>query len=298
MTKKFEKKSEKTEEEVIEPSRATQLFIVWRKLKRSKLALIGTGIVIFMVLVALLAPFISPYDPSYVDVYKRPPSLEHLFGTDNIGKDMLTLVMYGARISLYVAVVGVSIELLIGITIGMIAGFFGGIIDETLMRISDIVMSLPPLILLITAVSMFDVRGIHIIALIVGLLGWPMISRMVRSEFLSLRESTFVEAAKSMGASNLRIILHHILPNTLSVIIVVATIDIPTIIFYESTLSFLGFSDPSSPTWGLLLQSGYISLAQGHWWIITFPGLAILLTSLGFNLFGDGLRDALDVTTR
>lgn len=288
-----------TETEGYKPSRATQFFVVWRKLRKSKLAFAGTGTVLFVSLLALLAPLLAPYEGVQFEGEPfRPPSMKHIFGTDAVGRDMLSLVLYGARISLYVGVGAVLVELLIGIAIGMTAGYFGGKIDEILMRIADVVLSLPTIMLLILAVSMFAVRGIHIIMLTIGILGWPWIARMVRSEFLTLKETTYVEAAKSMGASSWRIILRHILPNTLSTIIVVATCDIPFCIFYESTLSFLGFGDPASPSWGILLKRGYIYLTQYGWWMITFPGLAIFFTSLGFNLFGDGLRDALDVTTR
>jgi len=226
-----------------------------------------------------------------------PPSLEHPFGTDGQGRDMLTLVMYGARISLYVGLAAVSIEIILGVTIGMTAGYFGGKIDEVLMRLTDLVITLPTLMLLIVAVSMFRVRSISVIVLIMGVFGWPFIARVVRSEFLAIRETTFVEAAVSMGASNWRIIVHHILPNAFSSIIVLATMDIPWYIFYEATLTFLGFGDPSSPSWGVLLEIGYYYLTS-YWWMITFPGLALFFTSLGFNLFGDGLRDALDVRAR
>lgn len=295
---RLEGKSGKKSENVYKPSKASQFFIVWRKLRRSKLAVFGTGIVLFMSLVALLAPIIIPFSPEFGGTPLLPPSTAHIFGTDALGRDMFSLVIYGARISLYVGVGAVSIELLIGITVGMIAGYSGGKIDELLMRIADVIFSLPTLMLLIVAVSMFAVRGIQTIMLIMGILGWPWIARMVRSEFLSLRETTFVEAARSIGASKWRIILRHILPNALSTIIVLVTVEIPWYIFYEATLSFLGFGDPSSPSWGILMQRGYLHFSSQGWWMITFPGLAIFFTSLGFNLFGDGLRDALDVTTR
>jgi ABC-type dipeptide/oligopeptide/nickel transport system permease subunit len=165
------------------------------------------------------------------------------------------------------------------------------------MRITDIVLTLPTLMMLIVAVSMFAVQSITIMILIMGLLGWPWMCRYVRSEFLSLRETTYVEAARSMGATNWRIMTRHILPNMLSIVVVVATMDIPWYILYEATLTFLGFGDPVSASWGVLLQRGKIMI-QSAWWMITFPGLALLFASLGFNLFGDGLRDALDVTMR
>jgi len=284
-------------EEVHRPSRATRLFIVWRKLRKSKLAVAGFGIILFIFMLALLAPIIAPYDTEWTGSARRAPSMEHIFGTDNLGRDLLSLIIYGARISIYVGLAAVLIEVILGIGIGMIAGYFGGIIDDVLMRITDVVITLPTLMLLLVAVSMFEVRSIHIIILVMGLFGWPFLARVVRSEYLSLREATYVEAAKSMGAGSWRIIVRHILPNILSTIVVIATMDIPWYIFYEATLTFLGFGDPSSPSWGVLLERGYIYM-QSSWWIITFPGLALLFISLGFNLFGDGLRDALDVKVR
>ena len=291
-------KSEKKTEEAYRPSRATRLFIVWRKLKKSRLAVIGGSIVLLATAVAVLAPVIAPYDPQqmFYGEERNPPSTKFWFGTDSGGRDVFSWVIWGARISLYVGFAAVLIELLIGGGIGMIAGYFGGIIDETLMRITDVVLTLPTLMLLILAVSMFQARSIHITTLVMGFLGWPFMARVVRSEFLSLRESTYVEAAKSMGATNWRIILRHILPNTLSTIIVLVSIDIPSYVFWEASLTFLGFGDRLSPSWGVLIQNG-TGLLRDSPWITTFPGLALFFTSLGFNLLGDGLRDALDVKT-
>jgi len=297
MTSRLSAKSEEKTERVLKPSKATRVSIVWRKLKKSKLAVAGFGIVLLVSVVALLAPVIAPYDLEWRGYKIRPPSMEHWLGTDDMGRDMFSLVIYGARISLYVGLGAVLIEVLVGLGIGMIAGYFGGKIDEILMRITDVVLTLPILMLLILAVSMFEVRSIHIIVMVMGLLGWPFMARVVRSEFLSLRESTFVEAAISMGATSWRIIVRHILPNILSTIIVLATMDIAWYILYEATLTFLGFGDPFSPSWGVLSKTGYLFLPSA-WWMVTFPGLAIFFTSLGFNLFGDGLRDALDVTER
>ena len=290
--------SEKKKEKVHRPSRATRLFVVWRKLRKSTLAIAGLCIVVFMSMIALLSPVISPYslgsDPGSA---MMGPSMEHVFGTDVTGRDMLTLVMYGTRISMYVGVAAVLIELVIGIGIGMIAGYFGGIVDEILMRITDVVFSLPILMMLLVAVSMLEVRSINTIILVMAVLEWPFMARVVRSGYLTLREETYVEAARSMGASNWRIMLRHILPNILSVIIVLATMDIPWFILYESTLTFLGFGDAMSSSWGVLLENGF-PFMRTAWWIIAFPGLALLITSLGFNLLGDGLRDALDIKVR
>ena len=290
-------KSEEKTEEVYEPSKATQLYIVWRKLKRSELAVVGFGIVLAVSVVALLAPVIAPYGPGLVGRSMRPPSVEHWFGTDAAGRDMLTLVLYGARISLYVGLAAVFLNIMIGLAIGMISGYFGGVVDEVLMRITDVILSLPELPLLIVTVTFFETRSIHVIVLVMGLIGWPFMARVVRGEFLALRETAFVEAARSMGASSWRIIIRHILPNMFSTIIVIASMDIPWYILYEATLTFLGFGDPLSNSWGVLVENGYLYLTSA-WWMITFPGVALFLTSLGFNLFGDGLRDALDIETR
>lgn len=288
--------SKKKIKEIYKPSRATRLFVVWRKLKKSKLAVAGFSILLFFIIVAFLAPIIAP-NPEQMGSARSPPSMDHPFGTDMVGRDTLSRVIHGTRISLYVGLVAVLIEIVIGVGIGMTAGYFGGMIDEVLMRITDVVLTLPTLMLLIVAVSVFEVRSIHTIVLVMGLLGWPFLARVVRSEYLSLRETTYVEAARSMGATSWRIIVRHILPNILSIIIVLATMDIPWYIFYEATLTFLGFGDPSAPSWGVLLARGFRHI-QTAWWLVTFPGLALLFTSLGFNLFGDGLRDALDVKVR
>lgn len=295
MTKRRHTKSEEETEEVYEPSKATRLFIVWRKLKRSELAVFGFGIVVIMVIVALSAPLVAP-NPDKMGIPMRPPTMGHFLGTDARGRDMLALIIYGARISLYIGLATVALELAIGLSIGMISGFFGGKIDEALMRLTDVILTLPELPLLIVVVSLFEQRSVHTMVLVMGVVGWPFIARVVRSEFLSLRESTYVEAARSIGATNWRIIFHHILPNIMSTLIVLATMDIPWYIFYEATLTFLGFGDPNSPSWGVLLERGRLYLGSA-WWLITFPGIALLIVSMGFNLFGDGLRDALDVKT-
>jgi len=299
MVSRLSAKSEEETKEVHKPSKATALSVAWRKLKKSRLSVVGGGVVLFSLMVAVLAPIIAPYElkQEFYGEQMLPPSTKFWFGTDSGGKDVFSWVVWGARTSLYVGFASVLIEILIGCSIGMIAGYFGGIIDEILMRITDVVLTLPTLMLLILAVSMFQVRSINIIIMVMGGLGWPFMARVVRSEFLSLRESTFVEAARSMGASSWRIILRHILPNTLPTLIILVTIDIPGYIFWESALTFLGFGDPLSASWGVLIDKGTDLLLPAPW-ITAFPGLALFFTSLGFNLFGDGLRDALDVKTR
>ena len=294
------KKPEEETEEVYEKSTATQLTTVWKKLKASKLAVFGGVIVLAVILTAIFGVYVTPYGPNDLWVHKQltPPFSEAILGADDWGRDVFSLLVLGARVSLYVGISAVLLEAAVGLTIGMIAGYFGGVIDEILMRFTDIVLTLPTLMLLIIAVSMFRIRGLTVIILVSGLLGWPFLARVVRSEFLTLKESTFVEAARSVGASNWRIILRHILPNTMSSIIVLLTMDIPWYIFYEASLTFLGFGDPTAASWGILMEKGRRFLSGEGWWIATLPGLAILITSLGFNLFGDGLRDALDVKTR
>jgi len=298
MVSRLSEELEKETEEVHKPSKASRLYVTLRKLKRSNLALVGGAITLLAITFAFLAPVIAPYDPQqmFYGEERLPPSSKFWFGTDTGGRDVFSWVLWGARFSLYVGFAAVAIELLIGCGIGMIAGYFGGITDEILMRLTDIVTNFPVLLLLILAVSVFKATSIHIIILVMGLLGWPFMARVVRSEYLSLRETTFVEAARSMGASSWRIILRHILPNILSTIIVLVSIDIPAYIFWESALTFLGFGDPLSPSWGVLIDRG-TGYLRSAWWITTFPGLALFFTSMGFNLFGDGLRDALDVKT-
>jgi ABC-type dipeptide/oligopeptide/nickel transport system permease subunit len=257
-------------EEVYKPAKATQLFVVWRKLKKRKLSVFGLGIILAVLVVGLLAPLIAPYSPQQ-RLYGEallPPSPTHPFGTDRVGRDVFSLVIYGARLSIFVGIASVVIEFLIGVAIGATAGYFGGKIDEILMRIADTIVSLPTLPLLIVAVSMFEVRGITLIILLMGFLGWPYVSRYTRSEFLKLKDTVFVEAARSMGATNWHIVIRHILPNALPTFIVVSTMNIPWYILYEATLTFLGFSDPSSTSWGVLLQGGYLYM-QSAWWIIT-----------------------------
>jgi len=300
MNSRLNVKSEKRTDKIHKPSMATQLATVWRKLRASRLAVFGGAIVFAVFVVALFAPLIAPYGPEdrYITEPLRPPFSEVWLGTDDLGRDVASLLILGARTSIYVGIGAVLLEAAIGLVIGMIAGYFGGLIDEVLMRIADVVLTLPTLMLLILAVSMFEMQGINVIILVSGLLGWPLLARVVRSEYLSLKQTTFVEAARSMGAGQWRIILRHILPNTMSSVIVLLTMDIPWYIFYEASLTFLGFGDPTAASWGVLMEHGRRFLSSQGWWIATFPGLAILITSLGFNLFGDGLRDALDVKTR
>lgn len=278
------------------PRRAGAVYAAWRKFRRNRASLVGGAIIAFVCLVALSAPVIAPYDPRelHYGAINHPPCAQFWSGTDNHGRDVFSFVVWGARVSLVVALGAVLIELVIGLIIGVLAGYFGGIVDNVLMSITDLFLILPPMVLLIVAVSMLQVRSIIVIMIIMGVLTWPWMTRVVRSEVLSLKESLFVEAAKSMGANDLRIIFKHILPNGLSPIIVLATLDLAWFILYEAMLSFLGLGDPTAVSWGTLINAGRLYLRTA-WWTATFPGLAIFFTILGLNLLGDGLRDALDV---
>lgn len=273
--------------------------IIWRKFKRSKASLVGGGIVMFVALVAIFSHVLYPSSPQKIKQEEMllPPSIEHPLGTDSMGRDVLAWITWGAQTSLMVGLGAVLIETVIALVLGGLAGYYGGIIDEVLMRITDIILVLPTIILLIVAISFFKVRSLFLTMTVIAFLSWPWTARVVRSQFLTVKESLYVEAAKSLGAKDRRVIIQHILPNILSPIIVLATFDLAWFILYEATLTFLGFGDPLTISWGTLINWGRVHL-RGAWWITTFPGLAIFLTVLGFNLLGDGLRDAFDIRER
>lgn len=270
-----------------------------KRLKRHKLAVAGFILIILLILVAIFAPFISPYDPlrQNYGALLLSPSAKHPLGTDDLGRDMLSRIIYGTRYALLIGVVIVMIETAIGVTLGLIAGYYGGIVDAAIMRFVDIMLSLPVLVLALAIAGALG-GGLLNVILAIGVVGWVMFTRLLRGEVLSARASVYVEAARVIGASNIRILASHILPNTIAPIIVLATLSIPDAILTSAALSFLGIgAQPPTPEWGLILSSGrsYLSTA---WWIATFPGLAIMLTVLGFNFLGDGLRDALDPKLR
>jgi peptide/nickel transport system permease protein len=274
-------------------------YIILKSLRKNRTALIGTFIVTTISILALLAPVISPYNPKKTMVGKtvQPPSLTHLLGTDEMGRDLFSRLIWGGRTALYVGISVMFLSSVIGIIIGSLSGYFMGAIDSFFMRLSDILVSLPNIILIIAAISMLRIRGINAIILIQGFLGWMSLSRIVRSEFLTLKERPYIEASKVIGVSDIRIIFRDILPNALTSVIVVATINVATYILTEASLSFLGLGDASVISWGSMLNAGkrYMSTA---WWMAMFPGIFLFLTSLGLNLMGDGLRDALDVKAR
>jgi peptide/nickel transport system permease protein len=238
---------------------------------------------------------LSPFSPTDIDIDNilSPPGGGHVFGTDDLGRDVLARMLYGSRVSLSVGFVAVGIAVLIGITIGSLAGYFGGRTDAVLMRFVDIMLTFPTLFLILAVIAIVG-QSIYTIMVVIGVTGWMDVARLVRAEFLTLKERDFVLSARATGATHLRIIFRHILPNALSPVFVAATFGIAGAILVESGLSFLGLGiQPPKPSWGNILNTGkdYIEVA---WWLSLFPGLAILLTSLSYNLLGEGLRDALD----
>lgn len=270
--------------------------VFWKRFRTNRFAMGGAFVVAVLFLVSVLAPHLTPYDPDAIDAYHvlLPPSTRHWCGTDELGRDVLTRVIFGARISLKVGFVAVGIAILIGTLIGLAAGYYGGWADGLLMRFVDIMLCFPTFFLILAVIALLEHPSIWYIMLIIGLTGWMGVARLVRAEVLSLRERDFILAARALGASDLRIIFRHILPNALSPVLVSATLGVAGAILTESSLSFLGIGvRPPTPSWGNILTSGkdYIEFA---WWLSLFPGLAILVTVLSYNLLGEGIRDALD----
>ena len=271
----------------------------WRALAKNRLALIGGAVVLVLAIMAVGAPLLAPHDPNKPDVRRilDSPSSRHWLGTDQIGRDVLSRMLYGARVSLAVGFVSVGIATAIGIALGAAAGYHGGIIDASVMRLVDLMLVFPRFFLLL-AVLAFLKPSIWTIMAVIGLTGWMGVARLVRAEFLALKEREFVVWSQSIGASALRIIWRHILPNAMAPVLVAMTLGIPAAILTESGLSFLGLGvRPPYATWGNILNEGkeVIELA---WWLSVYPGLAILVTVLSYNLLGEGIRDALDPRLR
>ncbi len=255
----------------------------------------GGAIVGTVALLALLAPFISPYNPTDLNVKHilLPPSLEHLCGTDTLGRDIFSRMLYGARVSLAVGFVAVGIAILIGIALGATAGFYGNRIDTLIMRTTDMVLCFPTFFLILAVIAFLE-PSIWNIMIVIGLTSWMGVARLVRAEFLSLREREFVLAAKSLGVSSISIMLRYMLPNAMGPILVSAVLGVAGAVLVESGLSFLGLGvQPPDPSWGNMLTEGKDNLDIA-WWMSLYPGLAILITVLGYNLLGEGLRDLLD----
>jgi peptide/nickel transport system permease protein len=272
----------------------------WRlvidRLGKDWFAIAGGAIVLLLLAVAVLAPVIVPYDPGSVETARllEPPSAAHLLGTDELGRDVLSRMIYGARISLMVGFIAVGIATLIGVIVGAVSGYYGGWVDELMMRFVDVMLTFPSFFLILAVIAMLEPSIVNVM-IVIGITGWMGVARLVRAEFLSLKERDFVAAARSIGQSDAIIIFRHILPNAMAPVLVSATLGIAGAILTESALSFLGIGvQPPTPSWGSILTEGknYIEFA---WWLSLFPGLAILVTVLGYNLLGESLRDALDV---
>ncbi len=260
----------------------------------NKMALSGALVVAAMFLLALCAPLL-PGDPGAVDISRQlqPPGSDAWLGTDDLGRDVFLRIAYGARISLLVGFVAVGIASVIGVLIGAVAGYYSGWVDSVVMRFVDVMLCFPSFFLILAVIAFLE-PSIWNIMIIIGLTGWMGVARLVRAEFLSLRERDFVMAARGLGATDMRIILRHILPNAISPVLVSATLGVAGAILTESALSFLGIGvQPPTPSWGNMLIAGKQTLGTA-WWLSVFPGLAILVTVLGYNLLGEGLRDLLD----
>ena len=268
----------------------------WLRLKKNKLALFGGGVLLFMIIVALLTPWIAPYsyEAQNLDLGATPPSAEHWLGTDIFGRDVLTPIMFGGRISLAVGFIATAVALLIGVTWGAIAGYVGGRVDAVMMRLVDILYALPFMIFIVLLMVVFG-RNILLLFLAIGAVEWLTMARIMRSQVQSLRQQEFVEAAVSVGLSPAAIIRKHVVPNALGPIIVYTTLTIPSVMLLEAFLSFLGLGiQPPATSWGLLISYGAETMEE-YPWLLIFPGCALTLTLFSLNFLGDGLRDALDV---
>jgi peptide/nickel transport system permease protein len=271
----------------------------WKRFSKNKMALAGCAVVVLLFVISLFAPWISPHDPNQMDLQKvlMPPSTTHLFGTDQLGRDVLSRMIWGARISLKVGFVATGIAILIGTLLGAISGYYGRWVDTIIMRFVDIMLCFPTFFLILAVIALLE-PSIWNIMIIIGLTGWMGITRLVRADFTSLKERDFVLAARAIGASDMRIIFVHILPNAMASMLVAATLGVAGAILTESALSFLGIGvQPPTPSWGNILTAGKDNIDIA-WWLSLYPGLAILVTVLGYNLLGEGIRDSLDPRLR
>jgi peptide/nickel transport system permease protein len=278
-----------------------QIDSPWRKplrrFLRHKLALVGLVVFALLVLLALLAPVIAPYSPDTIDLraQNQGPSAQHWFGTDRIGRDTFTRTIYGGQASIAVGLVAVAISVLVGATLGALAGFFGGVVDSLIMRATDVFMAFPPIILILTVAAIAG-PGLLNTMLLIGFLNWPVPCRLMRAKFLSLREQEYITASRAVGSKNPRIIMRHLLPNSLDVLIVYSSLGIANAILLEAGLAFLGLGvQPPTPSWGNILNvARNVSILEQFPWQWLPAGIAIILIVLAINFIGDGLRDALD----
>lgn len=266
-----------------------------QQLKKNKIAIIGFIIIISLAFIALFAPFIAPHDPIEQNLEKRllPPCREYPMGTDDLGRCLLSRIIYGARVSLQLSVIVVGIITVIGVTLGLISGYYGGIVDEIIMRLVDVVLAFPGIILALAVAGALG-PGLFNVMLALAMVGWTGLARVVRGSVLSVKQKEFVESARALGCSDLHIMTRHILPNVMAPVIVLATLDMAFIILAAAGLSFLGLgAQPPTPEWGSMLNNGRAFMRTAPH-LTTFPGLAIMVAVLAFNFLGDGLRDVLD----
>ncbi len=280
----------------------TQWTIVKRQFQRNRLAVAGAVIILALYLVAFLCPFLAPYDPAEqgdrVQERLLPPSLDHLLGTDRFARDVFSRIIYGSRISLLVGFLAMGLAVTIGTLVGAVAGYYGGWVDSLIMRFVDMMLSFPTLILIITVIALWRNQSIWIIITVIGLMSWMGVARLVRGQFLALKEREFFQAARALGAGAGRLIFRHLLPNSLTPIIVSATLRVGNTILLEASLSYLGLGvQPPTPSWGNIVYDTKGNLFT-EWWMPLAAGMAIVVTVVGYNLLGDGLRDALDPRLR
>lgn len=286
----------------------SQWNIAWRRFKKNKAALAGLVFVGVVVVMAIFSPLIARYPPNalagfYSGETRVPPSLKYWFGTDLVGHDVFSQVVYGAGSALYVGFGAAAIAMSLAVVVGLVSGYYGGIVDNVLMRITEIFLVIPFLLILLvflrvmTTLVPSGVGGLSMVILMIGLFSWAPNARIIRGEVLRVKQYEYIEASKSLGASRRRIIFRHVLPNVLHIIIVLTTLQIATAILVEAAVSFLGFGDPNSITWGQQLQRANEAVKEA-WWEGIFPGFFITLLVLGFSLLGNGLRDALDPRLR
>jgi peptide/nickel transport system permease protein len=267
----------------------------WARLKRNRMAMTGLGLVLGLFVVSIFAPWLAPYDPNHIDLKQvlMAPSQAHLLGTDTLGRDVFSRIIFGSRVSLKVGFVAVGLATLIGLLVGALAGYYGGWVDQLLMRLVDLMLCFPAFFLILAVIAVLEPSIWNIMA-VIGLTSWMGVARLVRAEFLSLREREFVTAARALGAGDVRLILRHMLPNALAPVMVSATLGVAGAILTESALSFLGLGvQPPTPSWGNILTAGKDNI-EIAWWLSVFPGLAILVTVMSYNLLGEGIREAID----
>lgn len=275
---------------------------VWRRLRRNRLAIVGVAIIMTLVFTAILAPWIAPYPPALqnLQISKQPPSLKHWFGTDILGRDYFSRIVYGARISITIGVVAIGIALAIGLTLGAFAGYYGGAVDAVIMRLADVFFAFPFIVGTIVVLTVIGDKVPRLLALFIaiGIFGWATVGRLFRASIIQVKAADYVEAARALGAGHMRILTRHVIPNSLAPVIVYSTIATGTVILTEAALSFLGVGVPvGTPAWGLMVAEAK-TFTTTEPWLVIFPGAAIMLTVLGFIFLGDGLRDSMDPRLR